>query len=239
MAKIPASPLEITEALAQDYKTTYGEDLISISLINSHNYIPKKTEINFLIVLSDTGIQHLSACFPLVEKWRKYNVALPLFMTRQYISSSLDSFPIEFFNLKKHYQLIYGEDVLASTEFSRENLRLECETQIKGKLLHLREEFLGTYANRKALEALVQRSLPVFATVFEALLNLKNVDPPGDRNAIIITTAQVYELDLGLFEQIVQIADKKVHLTSEELVKVLESYIMQIRKLALIIDEMK
>lgn len=242
MAKIPDSPMEITEAFAQDYKTLFGDELISVILFGSGasgTYVPKKSDINFLIVVTETGIQHLSACFPLIEKWRRYNVSVPLFMTRQYIQNSLDSFPLEFLNMKKNHRMIYGEDILNGLEIPRENIRLECETQLKGKLLHLRKDFLATLANRKALELLIMKSVPAFAAVFKGLLLLKDAEPPADANAVIMTTAGKFGLDLALFEQILQINEKKIRLTSEELIKIIEAYILQMRQLALLVDELK
>ncbi len=242
MAKIPDSPMEITEAFARDYKNTFGDELVAVILFGSGAsgaYVPKKSDINFLIILSETGIQHLSACFPLIEKWQRINVSVPLIMTRQYIENSLDSFPLEFVNFKKNYHVIYGEDVLRQVEIPREHIRLECETQLKGKLLHLRKEFLATLGNRKALEMLIEKSLPVFAAVFKGLLLLKEIEPPSLPNQIILETAKAYGLDLGLFEQMLQIYEKQSRLSADELIKLIEIYIMQMRKLALLVDEMK
>ncbi len=244
MAKIPDSPMEITEAFAQDYKALFGDELVSVILFGSGasgTYVPKKSDINFLIVVTETGIQHLSACFPVIEKWQRYNVSVPLFMTRQYIQNSLDSFPLEFLNMKKNHRMIYGEDILNGLEIPRENIRLECETQLKGKLLHLRKDFLATLANRKALELLIMKSVPVFAAVFKGLLLLKDAEPSADAsaNAVIMTTAEKFGLDLALFEQILQISENKIRLTSEELIKIIETYILQMRKLALLVDELK
>ena len=154
MAKIPRNPSDIFDEFTQSMKSVFGDELISIILYGSAatgNYYYKKSDINFLVLLSETGIQKLSACIPAVNKWKKRKVSTPLFLSREYIQSSLDSFPIEFFGMKTHHQLVYGEDILSDLEIDTQHLRLQCERELKGKLLHLREGFLAFGQNKKAL----------------------------------------------------------------------------------------
>jgi hypothetical protein len=58
----------------------------------------------------------------------------PLFLTRSDLSSSLDSYPIEFLNMKNRYRLVYGEDVLQKLSFNPLAVRLQIERELKGKL---------------------------------------------------------------------------------------------------------
>ena len=62
MAKIPDSPESIFEEFTQDVQSVYNSDLTSIVLYGSGakgEYIPQKSDINFLIVLSQKGIENL------------------------------------------------------------------------------------------------------------------------------------------------------------------------------------
>ena len=99
-----------------DYQGIFGPDLLSIILYGSGargEYIPKKSDINFLILLTENGIDHLSRAFKTVLKWHKSRVhTRRCFCLQEYIKSSLDVFPIEFLNLQAHYKVVYGEDVL-------------------------------------------------------------------------------------------------------------------------------
>jgi len=239
MAKIPRSPEEIFEEFTNDWQSMYGQDLISIILFGSGaagTYAPKKSDINFLIVLTETGISRMAKGFDLVEKWKKRNVALPLVITMTYLQNSLDSFPVEFDNMKRQYRVVHGQDVLADIRIERQNLRLQAEAQIKGKLLHLRGSFLGTRGRRREIEKLISISLPTFANVFSVLLRLKGDDAARSRDQIILRTAEVFDLDQGLFTQLVEVANGKMKLSPEELIKISEEYIMEIQKLALASD---
>ena len=58
MAKIPKKPEEIFPEITGDYQKIFGEDLISIILYGSgagEDYVPGKSDLNFLITLTDQG----------------------------------------------------------------------------------------------------------------------------------------------------------------------------------------
>ena len=128
--------------VAGDLKNAFGDDLISVILYGSSltsEYDPKRSDLNFLVVLSEEGIERLDRTHDLMAKWHKKKVATPLFLTKRYIESSLDTFPIEFPNIKRSHTLIMGEDVLQEVSFKKDFIRMQCERELKGKLLLLRE----------------------------------------------------------------------------------------------------
>ena len=181
MAKIPESPLDIVGEFTSELTQIYGKDLLSIAMYGSGaigEYVYKKSDINFLVVLTEHGIQDLAKSFDFVKNWKKRNVAVPLFVTESYIQSSLDSFPIEFLSMKQQHKHISGHDYLDEIEIDPKDLRLQCEARIKGNLLHLRSEFLLTLGQKKNLEALLGRTIPSFISLFTAMLFLKGIEPP-------------------------------------------------------------
>ena len=103
---------ETSRLLADDYRKVFGNHLISVTLYGSavtDEYIPKKSDLNFLVVLSEEGIEQLHFVYELVAKWRKKRVGTPLFLTKAYINSSLDTFPVEFLNIKRNYTVVFGK----------------------------------------------------------------------------------------------------------------------------------
>ncbi|MBW1920906.1 MAG: hypothetical protein JRI81_11880, partial [Deltaproteobacteria bacterium] len=99
MTKAINDPREIFEEIVQDYKSLFGQELESIILYGSaagSEYVAGKSDINFMIVLSEQGIDHLDRAFKTVERWKKRKVATPLFLTRFYVETSTDTFPIEY-----------------------------------------------------------------------------------------------------------------------------------------------
>ncbi|MBW2338912.1 MAG: nucleotidyltransferase domain-containing protein [Deltaproteobacteria bacterium] len=241
MGKIPNRPEEIFDELKQDYTALFGDDLVAIILYGSGargEYVPKKSDINFLIVLSDKGIERLGDATDAATKWRKRNVRVPLVMTREYIESSLDTFPLEFFNIKSAYQVIQGEDILKDVVIQKEDLRLQCERELKAKLLLLRESFLEANNKSHLLRELVAQSLSAFISIFKALLYLKGDEVPEKNEAVISATVQSFGLDREIFQTLWHIKRGEKKSDRGALKKIAQKYISEIRGLSTQVDQM-
>ena len=241
MGKIPNRPEEIFAELKQDYVALFGDDLVAIILYGSGargEYVPKKSDINLLIVLSDNGIERLGDATDAVAKWRKRNVRVPLVMTRGYIESSLDAFPLEFFNIKSAYQVIHGEDILKDVVIQKEDLRLQCERELKAKLLLLRESFLEANNKSHLLRELVAQSLSAFISIFKALLYLKGDEVPEKNEAVLSATVQSFGLDREIFQTLWYIKRGEKKSDRGALKEIVQKYISEIRGLSTQVDQM-
>jgi hypothetical protein len=239
MASVPKDPTEIFPEITDDYKAIYGADLISIILYGSavgQDYRPGRSDINFMMVLSEGGIEQLDKAFKTVAKWRRRNVAIPLFLTEGYIQSSLDVFPIEYLNFQQNHRLVFGNDVLKGLTFKTEDVRLQCEREIKGKLLLLREAFLETMGKDRQLKELIGRSLGALSAIFEALLYLKEEPPPTGKRAIIARTCELFDLDGPLFTKLLDLKEEKFKPGHDEVRVMFRDYLTQMRKLAKRVD---
>ena len=241
MAKAPQDPKEIFQEITSDYSGLFGDDLLSIILYGSatgQDYHPGKSDINFMIVLTEAGIEKLDRAFDTIKKWRKRKVATPLFLTENYVESSLDVFPIEYLNFQRHHMLIHGKDILRDLSFNPRFMRLQCEREVKGKLLLLRQAFLETDGKGKAMEHVISQSVGAFAAIFEALLSLKKLEPAGGKRDMMRAVAEAFELDSGIFERLVDIREEKTKLGDDEMKKLFQTYLREVRKLAKLVDQL-
>lgn len=241
MGKIPKDPKEIFKEITEDYQRIFGNDLVSIALYGSGatgDYVPKKSDLNFLIVLTEEGINTLERAFKVVSKWRKRKVSIPLFLTKSYITSSLDTFPIEFLNMKMNHTLVFGEDVLANLSFEKGDLRVQCERELKSKLLHLRKGYLETSQRAVNMRLLIAHSIPAFIAIFRALLYLKDIEVPAKREETVSRVCEEFDLDHGLFSALLSVKDKEKRLSKGEMDWLIQRYISEVRRLSLIVDKM-
>jgi hypothetical protein len=239
MAKFPQDPREIFPEIIDDYKGLFGDDLISIILYGSgagQNYRPGKSDINFMIILSEEGIEHLDKAFKAVETWQKRKVAIPLFLTELYVESSLDVFPIEYLNFQRNHVLIYGKDILEELSFDRELVRIQCEREVKGKLLLLREAFMQTGGKGKALREAIAQSIGAFIAIFEALLYLKEQEIPKERREVVNLTCNAFGLDAGLFQKLLDIKEEGIKPEDTQTKSLFLDYLKEVRKLSKIVD---
>jgi hypothetical protein len=157
-------------------------------------------------------------------------------MTRAFIVSTLDVYPVEFLNMKRHYQVVYGEDVLKDLVFDKPSLRLQCEREMKGKLLLLRTGFLETAGKAEDLRRMMAASITAFLSVFSALLTLKGREAPQGRREVVSALAETYGMDSAPFLRCIDLREGTRDLSLRDLKSVFQSYVAEIEKLIRAID---
>lgn len=241
MGKIQKDPKKILPDVTEDYKALYGDDMVSMILYGSatgKNFQPGKSDINLMIVLTEKGIEQLDRAFELVGKWRKKGVAVPLFLTENYIKTSLDVFPIEYLNFQNNHVRIFGKEILKELEFNSEFLRLQCEREIKGKLLLLREAFVETEGKGKPLKKLLTQALPALLAIFEALLHLRKTAVPKERREIVKAVADAFGLEHAVFEGLLRIKEETAGIGDEESLRLFKGCLKEMRKLSGLVNSL-
>jgi predicted nucleotidyltransferase len=242
MSRSPKNPEEIFPDVVNGLTDLFADDLVSIILYGSAAsgaYVPGKSDINFMIVLSDSGIDRMDRAFDLVAGWQKRNIATPLFLTEAYVRTSLDVFPIEYLNFQNNYKLVYGKDILKDLSFDNEFLRLQCEREIKGKLLLLREGLLESRGKGKNLLPLIAGSLGALTAIFNGLLHVKGKELPHHHRDVIQAFSRAFELDTTLFAKLLDVKEKKVKLSDRELTDLFKDYLREVQKLWQMVDALR
>jgi predicted nucleotidyltransferase len=241
VARIPETPDEIFAEFTDDYQSAYGEALETIILYGSGakgQYKPGQSDLNFMIVLNPDGIDALHLAVPLVEKWRKRNVAVPLILTRNYIETALDTFPIEFLDMRQFHTLVHGEDLLENIAIDTEDLRRQVERELRGKLIYLRQGFLGCAADRETLRDMVASSVPAFGAIFAALLFMKGIEVPQSRSDVVQRISENFGLEKAVLQSVLNVRGSSWRGSTVQLQELTQRYIAEIKKLVDIVDKM-
>lgn len=239
MTRIPDKPQDIFVALTEDYKKAFGNDLVSLIVYGSAAggyYVKGKSDINLLVILTAEGMERLEDSLTVVKNWRKRSVAVPWVMTREFIWKSLDCYPIEFMNLQVNHILIHGEDVLAPLQFKPQDLRLQIEKELKGKLILLREGYLETEGRSRQIRQLISRSLTAFVSIFNALIYLKQAAVPHQRRETIREMAKLYTFDATVFLTCADIKEGVDKLSGGEITGVFKQYLREVENICNIVD---
>ncbi|MGH7496578.1 MAG: hypothetical protein ACREOO_29865 [bacterium] len=239
--KYPQQPHEIFDDYVSDWRTVYADGLESVIFYGSGargEYEPGKSDINFLIVLSEAAIHNLRQAVNLTETWRTRAKVVPLVVTQQYIHNSLDSYPIEFLHMQRHYRVLFGAEVFSGLKIEARHLRLQLERELKGKLLHLRKGFLESGYDRDELKEMIRRTISAFLPLFESFLFIKQESIPSSRQEIFQKVAQSAPLETTFINEIFRVVAAESRPYREKLWVVMEGYIAQIAKLVQIVDAM-
>jgi hypothetical protein len=240
---LPSEVEERLQGFTADLKLRYGERLKSVLLYGSAargDYIAGKSNLNLLVILTRVGAEELAQGNQIFQKYRKKGVVAPLFFTPEYIATSTDSFPMEFLDIKAHHLLLFGEDPLTDLEIGRQNLRLQCEAEIKGKLVRVRQSFLEIGLDKRKLPGLLTGSLTSFLPAMRHLLRLDKGIEVRKAEEVFSQLEENYGLDGNPFRQIWELKrDKAKRISPEQFKPLFGQYISQLQKLAEIVDKLR
>lgn len=170
--------------LIDQLSATEGENLLAVVVYGSSLSAPAQTvksDFQWLVLTRRLNAEDLRRIRPVIRGLVGQGYAMPAFFTAQEFRDSLDVFPIEFRQMKRAYEVIYGEDPLAGVEASGGNLRLQIEYELRGKLLRLRSLYLPASESPANLLQLMTESVISFVRVMRSMLDLLGEAPPLDR----------------------------------------------------------
>ncbi len=239
---LPQRVRAIVEPYSRHMIKLHGDNLESIIVYGSStgkDFIPGKSNINLLLIFKELEMRDLKRSLKLVARGRKKGIIAPLFLTERHIKTSADVFPIEFLEMKENHIVICGWDLLEELEVEKGNIRLQCEQQLKGKLVRLRQAYLEIGLKRKGVEALLIESLTSLIPAFRNMLRLRGREVPLEKDEVINKVASEFEVDGEVFLSILRDKRGDEKIAGVHADEFLGKYLEQIRKLAIAVDELK
>ena len=163
----------------------------------------------------------------------------PLFVTQHQIRHSLDVFPVEWLDLQERHLRLAGEDVFAGIEIPKQALRLQCERELRGKHIRLRESYVLGHDRAEHLTAVLRGTASGMATLFRTLLRLRGETPPADTPRVIERLADLFRLDAQslLGPHMLRYSQKRPKL--EVIQALYRKFLIEMDRLIAAVDEMR
>ncbi|MCQ2088858.1 MAG: hypothetical protein MJY93_01280 [Fibrobacter sp.] len=167
------SILELQNSIwPEQLKTALGKNMISAfvhgdCLMEGYNAMEKPWTVSF--ILRDNSNQSLEVLRKLLPKAKKDNLEFRYFFTLKEIQTSEDVYPLEFLHIASRNEIIAGQQPLPGYKPSMEKLRLECERELRGFLIRLRQAFIYLKEDRNPLGFFVRANetmLPIMYGVY-------------------------------------------------------------------------
>ena len=223
-------------------KGLYGDELVSLCLFGEGAGEPVGrgvSHLKLLMVLRQVGVSQLSRYASAHAKWHRIGLAAPLTLTEDMLHTSTDVFPIEFLEMKEAYVLLHGRDVLGGLSVGLDNLRLQCEEQVKGKLIHLRQSYMEAGGDPHALRGLVASSIAPFTEAMRNVLRLMGKGAPVDKETAIRQFAAESGLEATPFLDALHVRRAGYFPDKDDLTGLFGRYLAEVEKMAEFIDKFK
>ncbi len=228
-----------TEALVEKLKEGLGGTLRSVVLYGSaagRDHHGKGSDVNLLVVVNELGLAQLRTLASLLKPWRRAGNPAPLIFTQDRLERSADVFPIEIFDIKAQHRILAGEDVIGGIEPRRDNLRLQVEHELKGKLIQLRARFLETGDRGRAVCDLLVQSLSSFLVLFRAALRLYEVEPPTAKREALQKLNEHIPFDVEVFDTVQALKDGQTKPRQVDADQLFERYLTSVEAVVDAVD---
>lgn len=242
LGKLRPEVSERIRPFLEEVLSGYWENIHSIYVVGSSvtdDFNPKVSDTNSIFVLKEMDLKFLEVLAPHGKKYRKKKVAAPLIMTPEYIHSSTDVFPVEFLSFKLIHETVFGEDILKDIEIHMNDLRHQCERELKVKLIGLRQGYISSLGDTKLLTESFVRSIAGYMPLFRGIILLLGKQPPVLQHDVLGTLSEAAGVDCGIFEKVLKEKRQKAKLSIEELNTIFEDYYAATERLGRIVDEIK
>lgn len=201
---LPDDTLKLVHAYAKDVKAAFGERLEGLLIYGSAvrgEFLPGRSNLNMLFVLSKYDAATLKLYGPIHKRWSKEQVVVPLFFTDRELQTSSSLFPLEFMEIQDYHRVLGGRDPFVGFHVESGRLKDEVLEGLAGHLLRLRQRFAEGGGTNDAVTILLPLSITSILPLLRGIQRIfgKPILPQSD--ALIKDVADQLQVDLqGLIE---------------------------------------
>lgn len=225
---------EILKAFHENINSIY----VTGSAVTS-DFNEKSSNINSAIILNEINFDFIEFLASLGRKFKGKKIAAPLVITSDYIKNSCDVFPIEFLDLRLIHKIVYGADILKDIQINKSNLRLQCEREIKTKLLGLWQGYISSMGEKDIMLKFLSKSITGIITLFRAIVFLLGKEPPVKKRDVIKTIEDITDIRKDVFEKMIMVKANLLKPSKEDLHIFFKQYYKNLEAIAKIVNELQ
>jgi hypothetical protein len=197
----------IVGSFLQELLASFPDELGSLSLTGScvtEDYVHGKSDINSALVLREMCPSCLDKLASMGRRFGKKRVRAPLIMTPEYIERSLDVFPMEFLDIKLIHRTIHGADLFSGLVINKSLLRLQCERELKARLIHLNQGYISCMGGGRGLRDLLAGAHAGYFPLFRAMLFVTRINqaPPVLKDAVLTDMESAFGIPLACLRDV-------------------------------------
>jgi hypothetical protein len=222
------------DRLVAGLRGVFGGRLRSVVAYGPHVDGAADVPLSALALVSGLTVGDLQACAGMSPGWRREGIATPLILPEDEFRRSLDAFPLEYGEILRTHELIFGASPFEGIAIDDADLRRACETQIKSHLVHLREGFIESGGQPRAVADLVTASAPAFGNL---LRNLARLNGGGARDRATATRdgARVAHLPDAVVSDILSL-ERPSTMSTTDPARLFPDYLAAVEQLARVVD---
>ena len=218
---------------------SHKDNIHSITITGSSltdDFDQEKSDVNSVLVLNKMDLGFLEVLASLGKRYGKKGISAPLIMTPEYIMHSLDVFPVEFLNIKLLHETLFGEDLFQNLEIDRKDLRLQCERELKVRLIGLRQGYIASMGDAKILSDLFVNTISGYIPLFRGMIFILGKEPPLKNEDVLQVLENASGIETRVFKTVLKQKRQKTKMAISHLNVIFKDYYAAVEKLGDITD---
>lgn len=202
-------------------------------------FLPGYSNVNLLILLEQATQPVLQAWAGLGKPWDSEKIIAPLLLTQEDLRQSSEVFPLEFLNISDHHVLLQGTDPFPDLPVNAARLLFQCEQELRGNLLRIRQRYVEGWARVEAVQALLPLSLTALIPCLRGVYRLLNRPSVTKSDAVLRELNAALNLDPAVFLEVWHMKRGLSTPGKHALPKLLDRYLAELSRLADRLETMK
>ncbi len=225
--------------LVHDLQDLYGDDLLAVFLYGSATtgeHVAGRSDINVGVVLSRLTPGLLRQASKRLHVWARRGFATPAFFDPQFLHDALDVFPIEFLDMQLHHRTLWGPDLVAGLRIEAEPLRRQCERELRGTLLRLRQAYVESSGSPRALEVVLVSAASGLMVLARTLLRLAHGGESGSTEAALDGVEARFGVSAAHLRKAWRLKRGEIRVTGSELDALYQGVLEEFQRLVQVVD---
>jgi hypothetical protein len=222
------------ETLVSDLRRVFGSRLNAVVAYGAHIEGVAEAPLTCLAIVETLSVEDLEACARIEPEWDRRRLATPLLLAADEFRRSLDAFPLEYGEILRAHERVFGPNPFDGVEIRREDYRRACEAQIKSHLVHLREEFIEAGNRPHRVSDLVTTSAPAFAALLRHVAHLCGTRV-ASRSDAALEGARAIGLPEGVVRDVLSL-ERPGSLPTADAARLFPAYLAAVEQLARAVD---
>ena len=227
--------------LAEKLLADLDDNLISLCVVGSSvtdDFHPRFSDINTVVVTRSRSHELLKTIAGYGSAMGKKKLRAPLLMTPEYIQQSPDVFGVEFLDFQLNHVVVFGPDPFTELTMGKEDVRLQCERQLKAALIKLRQGYIRCLGKPKPVGQLLIECVGELAVLLRALLWLIDCERPKCAQPTLVLAAEKFSFEADKIIPLFKLKQQHQQPPSEQAERLFENLYQAIDHLARKVDQL-
>lgn len=198
LSALPAAAQAPLAALRDALERTQGDNLAALLVYGSAvrgGWDPRTSDIDIVVVLKDTGPDHLTALAPAMLEARYKARVEGMILKLDNIAAAADVFPLLYDDIRSKHAVVAGVDPFAALEISDHNRRLRIEQELREARIRMRRAIVDAMGVDDAIAGALDRKVKQVRSPLHALLCLKGLACDDRLETVMSEAGRAYGLD--------------------------------------------